>query len=216
MLIVFDLDGTLIDSSKDLALAMNATREHLGMPPIAPELVYSFVGNGVRVLVQRALGSEASEELVDRGHRFFISHYGTHATDNTHLYPGVDDVLARLSAKHQLAILTNKPEQISQNIAKALGIATYFRKIYGGDRFETKKPDPVGLLAIMHDLETNAAQTLMIGDSTVDIQTARNASVKSCGVMWGFQPDSLKNSSPDWLIRRPAEVLECVEWYESH
>jgi beta-phosphoglucomutase-like phosphatase (HAD superfamily) len=126
VLIVFDLDGTLIDSSKDLAIAMNATREHLGMPPVDPSLIYSYVGNGVRVLVERALGSEASKALVDKGHQFFLAYYGAHAVENTRLYPGVEETLERLNAKHKLAILTNKPIEISYRIVKFLQIEKSF------------------------------------------------------------------------------------------
>ncbi len=206
MLIVFDLDGTLIDSSKDLAISMNATREHLGMAPIDPKLVYSFVGNGVRVLVERALGGAATEELVDRGYRYFLSHYQQHALDNTHLYPGIENMIERLVQDHQLAILTNKPGSVTDEIVEALHIKGYFQRVYGGDSFRTKKPEPTGLLTLMRELEVPAGETLMVGDSSVDIQTAQNAAVQSCGVLWGFQPDSLVASSPDLLIDSPDQL----------
>ena len=208
MLIVFDLDGTLIDSSKDLAISMNATREHLGMAPIASELVYSYVGNGVRVLVERALGPGVTEELVERGHRFFLSHYQQHALDNTYLYPGVGQMIEQLASNHQLAILTNKPAVLAAEIVGALQIADRFRRIYGGDSFGAKKPDPVGLLTLMKELKALAGETLMVGDSSVDVQTAQNAAVKSCGVRWGFQPDSLAASNPDLLIERPEQIFD--------
>lgn len=211
MLIVFDLDGTLIDSSKDLAIAMNATREHLGMAPIDPGLIYSFVGNGVRALVQRALGSEASEELVDKGHQFFLVYYGRHAVDNTRLYPRVEETLERLKAKHKLAILTNKPVEISYKIVKSLKIEKYFFRVYGGDSFSEKKPNPVGLHALMQEFKVAPSHVWMVGDSSVDVETARMAKVKSCGVLWGFQPESLKKSEPDLLIKDPADILDHLD-----
>lgn len=207
MLIVFDLDGTLIDSSTDLAISMNATREHLGMNPIAPELVYSFVGNGIRVLVERALGPEATPELVERGTRFFLSHYQQHAVDNTHLYPGIGEMIERLKESHRLAILTNKPTFLADEIARALQLTSHFDRIYGGDSFPAKKPDPIGLLTLMQELKTPAKETLMVGDSGVDVQTAQRAGVKSCGVRWGFQPDSLVASHPDVLIGSPEQIF---------
>lgn len=210
MLIVFDLDGTLIDSSKDLAISMNATREHLGMAPIAPELVYSFVGNGIRVLVERALGPAANAELVERGHRFFLSHYQEHALDNTQLYPGVGEMVEKLAPRHTLAVLTNKPVSVAAEIARALQVADYFRRTYGGDSFRAKKPDPVGLLTLMQEMEVSAGETLMVGDSSVDVQTAQNAAVKSCGVLWGFQPDSLAASNPDFLIDKPDQIFSHI------
>jgi len=211
VLIVFDLDGTLIDSSKDLAIAMNATREHLGMPPVDPSLIYSYVGNGVRVLVERALGSEASKALVDKGHQFFLAYYGAHAIENTRLYPGVEETLERLNAKHKLAILTNKPIEISYRIVKFLQIEKSFSRVYGGDSFSEKKPNPVGIHALMQEFKALPPRVLMVGDSSVDVETARNANVKSCGVLWGFQPESLKKSRPDLLIYDPGDILEYLD-----
>jgi phosphoglycolate phosphatase len=211
VLIIFDLDGTLIDSSKDLAIAMNATREHLGMAPIDPGLIYSYVGNGVRTLIQRALGSEASKDLVDKGHEFFLAYYGAHAVENTRLYPKVQETLEQLSAKHKLAILTNKPVEISYKIVNFLEIEKNFSRVYGGDSFSEKKPHPIGIHELMQEFTASPSQVLMVGDSSVDVETARNAKVKSCGVLWGFQPESLKKSGPDILINGPEEILERLD-----
>ena len=210
MLIVFDLDGTLIDSSQDLAVSMNATREHLGLAPIDPNLVYSFVGNGVRVLVERALGTAATPELVERGHRFFLAHYEEHALDNTGLYPGIVEMLEKLAPIHTLAVLTNKPAFITGRIVQALRICHFFHTVYGGDSLPAKKPDPVGLIEITKQTGIPAQETWMVGDSGVDVQTARNAMVRSCGVLWGFQPKSLRESHPDLLITQPDEIFQHV------
>lgn len=207
MLIIFDLDGTLIDSAKDLAISMNATREHLGMTPLDPALIYSFVGNGAAMLVRRALGTEASEEMAQQGLAFFLKYYRVHALEHTQLYPGVRELLEALAGKHTLAILTNKPVKISFDIVAALGLGSYFPRVYGGDSFAEKKPHPVGILALMAENGMPAANTWMVGDSSVDIQTARNAVVRSCGVTWGFQPESLETTAPDIVIHSPAELL---------
>jgi phosphoglycolate phosphatase len=210
LLIVFDLDGTLIDSSQDLAASMNATRVHLGMPPIDPNQVYSFVGNGVRLLVERALGAGATADLVERGYRFFLSHYEQHALDDTKPYPGIIEMLNDLARRHTLSLLTNKPVLITSKIVEGLRISPYFHAIYGGDSFPAKKPDPTGLIQLMNETGIPAEKTVMVGDSGVDIQTARNAGVRGFGVLWGFQPASVRESDPDVLIARPEELAQHI------
>ncbi len=211
MLIIFDLDGTLIDSAKDLALSMNATREHFGLAPIDPALIYSYVGSGAAVLVQRAMGGNVPEERLADALKFFLSFYRAHALEHTELYPGVRQAVVALSqAGHQLAVLTNKPVRISFDIVGALGLAPQFMRVYGGDSFPVKKPDPTGVRALMEEAGVSAAATWLVGDSSVDIKTARNAGVRSCGVAWGFQPEGFELDPPDILIREPAELLELV------
>ena len=190
---------------------MNATRAHLGMPALDPALIYTFVGNGAPTLVRRALGAGASDELVREGLSFFLKFYRTHALEHTQLYPGVRELLEALAPKHKLAILTNKPVKISFDIIAALGLVTYFQRVYGGDSFAEKKPDPVGIHTLMTENAAEPSQTWMVGDSSVDIQTARNAGVRSCGVSWGFQPESLETTPPDVLIHSPAELLPFLD-----
>lgn len=212
MLIIFDLDGTLIDSSKDLAISVNATREHFGLPPMDPLLIYSYVGNGAAVLVQRAMGGTLSEDRLADALKFFLEFYRAHALEHTRLYPGVREALVELSqAGHQLAVLTNKPVRISFDILGALGLAKHFLRVYGGDSFPVKKPDPAGVRALMDDAGVSAASILLVGDSSVDVKTARNAGVRSCGVAWGFQPESFDLEPPDVLIRDPGELPELVQ-----
>lgn len=211
MLVIFDLDGTLIDSSKDLAISMNATREHFGMPPLDPALIYSYVGQGAAVLIRRALGPEASEEMVQRGLKFFLKFYRAHALEHTELYPGIRESIGELSANgHKLAVLTNKPARISFDIVGALGLDQHFLRVYGGDSFLSKKPDPIGIKTLMEDAQAGPSETLMVGDSGVDVQTARNAGVRSCGVAWGFQPEAFEIDTPDVIIRHPSELLTLV------
>lgn len=211
MLIIFDLDGTLIDSSKDLAISMNATRGYFGMSPLDPALIHSYVGNGAAVLVRRAMGPEASEELIQEALAFFLKFYRAHALENTRLYPGVQEVIDQLLASgHQMAVLTNKPVKISFDIVGALGLKQHFLRVYGGDSFPSKKPDPIGITMLMNDARVARAETLMVGDSGVDIQTARNAGVRSCGVAWGFQPEAFELDPPDLLIHKPGELLEVL------
>lgn len=208
-LLIFDLDGTLIDSRLDLANSVNATRDHLGMPPISNETVYTYVGNGVAVLIKKALGEGASEPDLAVAQQFFLDYYRKHMLDFTTLYPGTTEALAQLSAAGlQLAVLTNKPVRFSQAIVEGLGVAPYFLHVYGGNSFEQKKPHPMGIEALMTECRVDRANTIMIGDSSVDVQTARNASVRAWGVSYGFQPESLVADPPDWMAHSMAEVAE--------
>ena len=212
MLIIFDLDGTLIDSAADLAISMNATRQHFGLPAIDPALIYSYVGNGAAILVQRAMGGNVSEEDLADALKYFLQFYRAHALEHTQLYPGVREAVLALSRPgRQLAVLTNKPVRISFDIVSALGLASHFMRVYGGDSFPAKKPDPVAVRALMEEAGTSAASTWLVGDSGVDVKTARNAGVRSCGVAWGFQPESFELHPPDLLIREPAELLQLVQ-----
>ncbi len=208
MLIIFDLDGTLIDSSKDLAISMNATREHFGLLPLDPNLIFSFVGNGAEMLVRRALAPDAAEESVQEGLAFFLKFYRSHALQHTRLYPRIRETLEELTASgHKLAVLTNKPQRISFDIIAALGLKDCFFRVYGGNSLPAKKPDPIGITTLMNETGITAAETVMVGDSGVDVQTARNASVKSCGVSWGFQPETFRNNPPDIVVESAPELL---------
>ncbi|HUP02780.1 MAG TPA: HAD-IA family hydrolase [Bryobacteraceae bacterium] len=210
-LLIFDLDGTLIDSRLDLAYSVNATRAHLGLAPLQNELVISYVGNGAPMLIRRALGEQASEAEVLEALEYFLEYYRDHALDRTRFYPGVREAIERLhAAGKRLAVLTNKPVKISRSIMEGLGAARWFFRIYGGDSFEFKKPNPVGVEALRQETGAGREQTMMVGDSSVDIQTARNAGVRSCGVTYGLQPESLKNPAPDLLVDRMEQLADWV------
>lgn len=210
-LVIFDLDGTLVDSRLDLANAVNATRRHMGMEPLANERVYSYVGNGAPVLIRRALGDQATEAEVQEGLEFFLEFYREHDLDNTLLYPGVRETLDRLhDAGKRLAVLTNKPVRMSRHIVDGLGVSGHFFQVYGGNSFEFKKPHPIGVETLMREAEATRETTLMVGDSSVDVHTARNAHIKCCGVTYGFQPETLADPAPDILVDampRLADIL---------
>lgn len=183
-------------------------REHFGMAPLDPTLIYSYVGNGAAALVRRALGPEASEETIAEGLAFFLKFYRAHALEHTELYPGVRETVEELArAGHTLAVLTNKPVRISFDIIGALGLQKYFLRVYGGDSFASKKPDPIGVTRLMEEARVGRRASLLVGDSGVDVQTARNAGIRSCGVAWGFQPEAFAIDTPDVLIRTPSELL---------
>jgi len=210
-LVIFDLDGTLIDSSRDLANAVNATRAHLGLAPIENETVYSYVGNGAPVLIRKALGPEYADEEVQSALEYFLAYYREHMLDNTVLYPGVREVLDQFRhAGLTMAVLTNKPVRFSQGIVDGLGLGAHFRRVYGGNSFEQKKPHPVGIETLMNEAGAAREETLMVGDSSVDVQTARNARVTACGVTWGFQPDTFAAWPPDFLVNTAGELADRV------
>ena len=210
-LVIFDLDGTLIDSSIDLANSVNATRAHLGLPPIENEVVYSYVGNGAPVLIRKALGPEYSEKVVEDALQFFLGYYREHMLDNTVLYPGVREALDRFRAAGiPMAVLTNKPVRFSEAIVDGLGLASHFIRVYGGNSFDFKKPHPVGVEKLMGESGARREETVMVGDSGVDVQTARNAKITACGVTWGFQPETFTAHPPDFLVDKPEELADRV------
>ncbi len=210
-LLIFDLDGTLIDSKLDLAHAVNAARAHMGMPALDFERVYSYVGNGAPVLIRRALGEQATEAEVEEALEFFLEYYRDHALDHTRLYPGVKESLERLEAAgKRMAVLTNKPVRMSQLIVDGLGVARHFFRVYGGNSFDFKKPNPIGIETLMREGDAARENTIMIGDSAVDVNTAVNARVMSCGVTYGFQPESLADPKPDLLVDRMEELVDWV------
>jgi phosphoglycolate phosphatase len=208
-LLIFDLDGTLVDSRLDLANAVNAMRQHLAMSPLTNERVYSYVGHGAPVLVRRALGEPAAEHDLQAALAFFMQYYAAHDLEHTTLYPGVRESLDRFrDAGKRMAVLTNKPVRMSRHIVEGLGIGGHFFQVFGGDSFERKKPDPMGVEALLREAGMDRAHAMMVGDSAVDVATARNAGIACCGVTYGFQPESLADPAPDLLVDRMEQFAD--------
>jgi phosphoglycolate phosphatase len=204
-LLVFDLDGTLIDSGADLCASVNAMLHFLGRPSLSDAVIAGYIGNGAPQLVCRALGSPSDDSLVETALAYFLDYYHKHKLDRTYVYNGVVESLEILKTApdgtaRAMAVLTNKPVGASQAICEALGLSPYFFRIYGGNSLPTKKPNPEGLNKIIHEAGVRAEETLMIGDSTVDIETARNAGAWSMGCSYGLAPQSLSDAQPDCLI----------------
>lgn len=197
--LIFDLDGTLIDSKLDLANSINAMLQHMGRAQLSNEKIYSLVGNGAPVLVRRALGEGATDPEADQGLSFFLSYYRTHMLDNTVTYPGVREAL-KLLENHPMAVLTNKPVRFSQAIIDGLGLGRYFRFVYGGNSFEKKKPNPMGVEILLRELTATPGEAMMVGDSEVDVQTARNAGIWACGVSYGLGTEGLRVHPPDIML----------------
>jgi len=220
--LIFDLDGTLIDSKLDLALSVNAARAHLGMAPLEQEEIFGFVGQGAPMLIRKSLGEGASEEAVQKALQYFLDYYRAHMLDHTVTYPGVREALAELAVrgfgKHPrlpMAVLTNKPERFSKMILAGLGLGGYFRHVYGGNSFERKKPDPMGVEVLLRDFQAAPREALVVGDSEIDVLTARNAGTWACGVTYGLGSHRLAEYPPDLLLDNLMELPACLDGQKS-
>jgi phosphoglycolate phosphatase len=209
--LIFDLDGTLIDSKRDLIHSVNAMLGEMGRAQLDEETISGYIGHGAPLLVSRALGSNAREDDLRRALQFFLAYYEEHKLDTTCAYPGVADSLAELSRKKvPMAVLTNKPVKISVRILEALGLATYFRSIYGGNSFESKKPDPRGANTIVSEFAASPRETMLIGDSEVDVQTARNARMIAVAVNYGFGVHDRTQHPADLYLEKLADLIPLV------
>ncbi len=215
-LVIFDLDGTLIDSRLDLVHSVNAALRHIGREELPDDVIASYVGDGAPILIQRALGGEAVDEaLVRKGLEFFLSYYRAHKLDHTTVYPGITESLAAIQnssngssdpVSRKLAVLTNKPVGPSRAIVDALGMSPFFTQVYGGNSFATKKPDPEGARKLLEEAGVSADQAAIIGDSHTDIETGRNAGLWTVGVTYGFAPHTLADASPDVVVDHAQEL----------
>jgi phosphoglycolate phosphatase len=209
-LLVFDLDGTLIDSARDLAIAVNATLAQLRRPSLPEEVIAEYVGDGAGMLVRRALGDPEDESLVEDGLRRFLESYRAHMLDHTYVYDGVFAALDALrvtpnGTERKFAVLTNKPVNPSRRICDVLGLSDYFFQIYGGNSFATKKPGPEGMNALICEAGVTPRETVMIGDSMVDVLTARNAGTFVIGCRFGLSSHTLETVSADCMVDAPSE-----------
>lgn len=209
-LLIFDLDGTLVDSKRDLVASVNATRVFMGEAPISLTLISSYVGDGAPMLVQRALPGLGEQDHA-RALRYFLDYYREHMLDHTTVYPGVREALDQFhAAEVPLAVLTNKPVRFSVTMLEGLGLDLHFFRVYGGNSFQEKKPHPAGVRALIAESGVAAERTAMVGDSAVDVLTARNAGVRSCGVPWGFQPETFADAPPDVMVQDLRELVAMV------
>ncbi|MDP9146692.1 MAG: HAD-IA family hydrolase [Acidobacteriota bacterium] len=209
--LIFDLDGTLIDSKLDLVHSINAMLRELRRPELGEDLISSYIGNGAPVLVAKSLGPGASLADLDSALKFFLAYYEQHKMDNTCAYPGVPQALQQLSAMNvPMAVLTNKPVRISVRILESLGLAAHFRAVYGGNSFATKKPDPFGAHTILRELRAEPPDALLIGDSEVDVQTARNAGIFAAIVNYGFGTHDRLMHPADMYLDTLAEIVPAL------
>ena len=217
-LVVFDLDGTLVDSRQDLADSTNAMLESLGASALHLDRVVMMVGDGARVLVQRALeaaGLPAEGAALDDALKRFHACYRTRLLTTTRPYPGIAQMLAEVAPMATLAMLTNKPLSPSQQLVDAFGWSTHFLQIIGGDGALPRKPDPSGLQQLMAIANAGPTSTLLVGDSMVDVETARNAGVPVCVVTYGFghARGDMRLRGDEWLAETGPDVIRVIrEW----
>ncbi len=203
--LIFDLDGTLIDSKQDLILSVNAMLRETSRSPLPEDMISGYIGQGAPVLVRRALGEAATEEDAKHALEFFLRYYEEHRMNHTRAYPGVAEGLASLHG-FPMAVLTNKPTRISRRILEDLGLAACFRAIYGGNSFETKKPDPLGARTILREFGAEPHEAVLIGDSEIDVQTARNAGTWAASVTYGFGVHDHETFPPDFYLDRLTDL----------
>jgi phosphoglycolate phosphatase len=211
-LLIFDLDGTLIDSRLDLIHSVNAMLRHFKRPELPGDVIASYVGDGAPVLVRRALGDPKHEANIKEALDYFLAYYRLHKLDHTRAYPGIKEMLTAVrnsnGVHRHMAVLSNKPVVPSRAIVDALGLAEFFVHVYGGNSFPTKKPDPHGAQTILREAKARPEEAVMIGDSSVDVITGRNAGLWTCGVTYGFAPHTLCEAPPDVTVDSPQEFAE--------
>lgn len=205
-LIIFDLDGTLIESKWDIAEAVNLTLVDLGLPLRSQEEIFGFVGDGIKRLLRLAVGEE-NHARYEESLRVFRGHYLAHCLDRTRFYPGIEQVLSHFARTHK-AVATNKSLEYTTKILQGLG-AHYFAYVVGGDDGFGLKPEPGMLLKIIEALKVTKDRTVLIGDSTNDIKGGHNAGIRVCAVGYGMgNREKMAACQPDWFIEKPEELME--------
>jgi phosphoglycolate phosphatase len=208
--VLFDLDGTLLDTLEDLADSTNRCLARLGLPPHPPADYRYFVGDGLGNLALRVLPAERRDAAtVEALKELFNRDYGGHWADKTRLYDGIGGLLDGLSARGRpMAILSNKPHAFTVEMVKHFLGAWSFAAVYGARDSHPRKPDPAAALQISAEMDLLPARVLYAGDTGTDMQTARNAGMFAVGVLWGFRPRAeLEESGARVLVSRPAELL---------
>ncbi|MBI2682725.1 MAG: HAD hydrolase-like protein [Acidobacteriales bacterium] len=217
-LLIFDLDGTLVDSRQDLANSINAMLVNYHRPELPADVIATYIGDGAPTLVRRSMGFKDDHDLAPREEEciedalvFFLEYYREHKLDNTRCYDGVLEALMSVSRDDRtLTVLSNKPVNPSRAIVNHLGMGPMFRAVYGGNSFETKKPDPLGVQILLREFGAGPEETVIVGDSDIDIITARNAGIYSIGCSYGLAPESLGEAPPDVLVSSAAEWAEVL------
>lgn len=210
--IIFDFDGTLVDTKLDIARSVNILLEEEGLKKIPEEKIYEFIGNGTEVLLKKSFSyanGKMRDGLIDR----YLEIYEEHMLDNTKPFPGILNMLEGLKGR-SFYILTNKHERFAVKILKYFGILHYFKEVVGVDTFNIKKPDPFGILRVIEKEGIERCEVVMVGDSEVDIDTGKNAGVLTCAVLWGLgREEDLIKKKPDFLAKTPEELTKIINEY---
>jgi phosphoglycolate phosphatase len=187
---------------------------HFGRKELPLEVIDTYIGDGAPMLIRRALGDPAHASFLQEALNYFLLYYREHKLDTTQPYEGIAEALQQAATfdgtPRQMAVLTNKPVRASRDILSGLGLSKFFFQTYGGNSFETKKPDPLGAQTLMCEAGAGPDETVMVGDSEVDVLTARNANLWSIGVTYGFAPHTLERTHPDILVDTPEELAQAL------
>lgn len=211
--LLFDFDGTLLDSRKDLANAVNHARNRLGLEPLPVSLIASYIGNGVDVLLKKAL-HEVDDETRRIAKGYFKSHYEVHCTDETRLYPGVREVLDTFKNR-KLVLVSNKPQEFCHQIMEAVDIDHYFTLIMGEESCPTKKPDPGPILEALRQLNCPKEAACMIGDWTTDVEAGKKAGVHTIACLYGIgKVEEVKKAGPEFLAPTPLDIITIIQSLE--
>ena len=206
-LVIFDFDGTLADSWRDIATALNHTLREAGMPAAADAQVREWIGDGLARLIERALPErERSPESIAALAVRYRAHYARCCLDTTVLYPGMAECLARLSG-HTLAVLSNKPAQFLHRMLDGLGVAGSFAAVVGGDTVPVRKPDPAAIAYVVRAAAARPDELWMVGDSAVDVATGRAAGARTIGCAWGLRGAAeLRAARAEFIVDHPREI----------
>ena len=207
--IIYDLDGTLVDTREDIARAVNHMLKAMGQPPMEQKTIEKYVGRGLHYLIQHCLQIKDAKQ-VEKGAKVYRKHYGEHMLDHTDLYPETLKVLDHFKPVKQ-AVITNKPNPFTCDILKALKVIDYFAEVVAGDSEYPKKPDPTSVQTLMKREGILPQEALFIGDSPIDIETARNAGIETVVITHGFTgEDELKCAAPDHMVQSFSELLALI------
>jgi len=208
--LLFDLDGTLVDSAADITSAANHAMVQIGREPLSEAIVRSYIGNGLAKLIERCLGDDQRDH--DRAVQAFRAYYRDHLTDQTRLYPGWLERLERWHRDRRMGVVSNKPSDFTRKLIDELGVARFFAALAGGDAYLEKKPSPVPILEVLRALDGSPARAIMIGDGDTDMRAGRAAGVPTCGVLWGYTSEAvLREAGADFVVRTLDELAALID-----
>jgi len=208
--IFFDVDGTLVDATRDISIAMNRALVEMGLPERPHDEIVSYIGTGVRYLVGSSMGLD-DEALIDRGVRLYSEYYIRHPADHTIIYPNVVSTLEYFSAKKKY-ILTNRYSRFADAMLRAIGLRQFFISIIGGDDETCLKPSAGVFDQPAQRVEFDRRRAMIIGDMAVDVETGKNTGIKTCWVSYGLgKPEEVKKLNPDYIIDDMGELKKIIK-----